>query len=190
MKHTPAKPSPTPQAKRPTAPTIDKHDEKVVALEALLTALTAQHQRLLDLAAQHKAAIAAADVPAMQAVITQQAEAVRKVAELEKTREALITAMGFATPKNARPATLTMIASTLAEPARSRLSGAAHTLRSLIERLAHEQKTVQTAAESVATHLDGIMSQIAQRLSSAGTYARGGNMHRHTPLASSIDIRS
>ncbi len=182
----------------------EKPDEKVVALEGLLTALTVQHEKLLGLAERHKAAIATADVLEMHEVIVEQNEAVQKVAELERARAALVAAMGFAPPASAMktagkqgvsaasapPITLSAIAATLNEPARSRLSGAAMKLRTLIERLGHEQRSIRVAAEAVATHLDAIMGQVAQRLSSSGTYARGGTLDKRGPVASSFDIRS
>ena len=41
----------------------------------------------------------------------------------------------------------------------------------------------------MATHIDGLVRQVAQRLSHAGTYGSGGRVEVKAPVVSGLDVR-
>ena len=41
----------------------------------------------------------------------------------------------------------------------------------------------------MASHIDGLVRQVAQRLSHAGTYGAGGRVEVKAPVVSGLDVR-
>jgi hypothetical protein len=170
-------------------------------LDAVLRQLLAEHERLLALAGEHKAAISAADGRALGLCIGRQNEVVQRIAGLEKQRQVIVSAIvrpGTPAPaKGARPGfsthpepTMAVIAAHAPEPMRTRLAGVASALRDLLNRLHKEHQAVKAAAETLSAHMEGLMRQVCQRLSHAGTYARGGAMGNSVQVVSSMDVCS
>src|SRR5262245_29729046 len=94
-------------------------------LEGLLAALLSEHEGLLGLAGEHRAAIGAADPAALSACVKRQNEAVQKIAELETRRLALAARMGGVEPGPARargaPAAARVIGTIAERPTVTRL---------------------------------------------------------------------
>ena len=65
----------------------------------------------------------------------------------------------------------------------------AKTLRGPIERVRREQSIVREASSSVLSHMRGLMHQLSNRLSHAGTYGAGGKVSAGPVVVSGLDIR-
>ncbi len=175
-------------------------DPEVAELESLLERLLAEHEQLLGLAAAHREAIKKADPLSLGVCVQKQNEVVQRVGELEKKRLALVIRLAErmkplgATSKATdgvpdRP-TVSWIARNLAEPVRTRLVALADRLRDLLARLQREHAALKEASTILASHMDGLMRQLAKRLSHAGTYGRRGIVEAKVQVVSALDLRS
>jgi hypothetical protein len=153
-------------------------------LESLLAELLAAHEDLLALTQDHRAALARADGPAVQACTARHAHIAQRIETLEFTRRRLIHALAPASPS----ATITSVADSFPEPARNRIIEAAAKLRALLLRVQHEVRVLRAATQALVGHMDGLMQQVARVLSTAGTYARSGKIESAHPLPASIDL--
>lgn len=154
-------------------------------LEALLRELAAVQGDLLALAAEHRDAISRADTARMAACGQRQAALLGRGRDAEQRRRMLVEAWA---PKE-RGITLTDLAARVEEPGRARLLALGGQVRSLIERLARENRVVRAATESLMAHMDGIVRQVSRRLSQSGTYSRRGGIDGGVPLAAGLDLR-
>jgi hypothetical protein len=166
-------------------------------LDGVLRLLLAEHETLLALTSQHRAAISAADGHALGACIGRQNEVVQRIASLEKQRQAIVSAIvrpaparPGAFPQPAQDPSLSTVASFAPEPIRMRIIAVAGALRDLLNRLHNEHLAVKVAAETLSAHMEGLMRQVCQRLSHAGTYARGGAVSASVQVVSSMDLRT
>jgi hypothetical protein len=177
-------------------------DPEVAQLEALLEQLLVEHEELLTLAASHRQAIAGADPHTLGACLERQGEVARRVADLEGQRLALVARLADkmrplaalnggkgSEPVPDRP-TVSWIAKSLPEPMRSRLVALAERLRALLARLQREHATLREASAALASHMEGMMRQLAKRLSHAGTYGRRGTVETRVQVVSALDLRT
>jgi hypothetical protein len=68
--------------------------------------------------------------------------------------------------------TITSLAQIMPEPERS--VALAHKLKRVMNELQRERGTVRAATESLLAHMEGLMRQVARKLSHAGTYGPRG----------------
>lgn len=195
----------TPLPPRTPAPVVAASAEpllgeaEVAELESLLEHLLREHEELLTLAGTHRAAIAAADPHSLGTCVQRQAEVARRVEELEQRRMAVMARVGERMKKLAkgkpieavpdRP-TVSWLAKSLAEPVRTRLVALADRLRELLARLQKEHAALREASVALAGHMEGLMRQLANRLSHAGTYGRRGLVESRVQVISALDLRS
>ncbi|HMN40137.1 MAG TPA: flagellar export chaperone FlgN [Phycisphaerales bacterium] len=149
-------------------------------LEATLRLMVSEHERLLVLTGEHKAAIGAADMRRLGVCIGKQNEVVQRIAALERQRQGIVGAIvrmpavqGPARLSQEQP-TFSGVAAQAPEPVRSRLTSVAAALREILHRLHGEHMAVRSAAETLSSHMEGLVRQVCQRMSHAGTYGRGG----------------
>lgn len=154
-------------------------------LESLLRELASVQSELLALASEHRAALARADTEAIARCVERQVALLDRSRIAEQKRRALVEAWA---PRE-RGITLTDLASRVEEPARARLLALGGQVRTLVERLARENRTVRAATESLMAHMDGLVRQVARRLSQSGTYSRRGGIDAGAPLAAGLDLR-
>jgi hypothetical protein len=166
----------------------------VGALERALDALTAQYEQLTDLSRRQREAVRTADAPGIQAVVREQQNALRVIAELDQQRADLAAQLAARVPasKAGGTATVSTIAACLPGRTGDGLRERAARLRSAVETLRREQSVVRAATETVLAHLDGVMRQVTARLAAtgarAGTYGRAGVVAAATTGA--IDMTS
>lgn len=161
-------------------------------LESLLNALLSEQQALLSELKFHREALRKANGAAVQSSVDRQAGALRRIAALEDKRASLVklavASPGFK-PAAGKPAvTLSQLASMVEEPARTRLIALAEQLRSVISDCQREQGTLKAATSSLVAHLEGLMNQVARRLSHAGTYGRRGVVEATSGVVMAIDL--
>lgn len=166
--------------------------ELVASLERVLDGLIAQHTRLTELVAAQRAAVRAADAAAVEAAIRDQHATLRAVAELDQQRADLAEQLAARLPAARAGGRLTVSSIAAALPGRGgeRLRELGAKLRATIETLRREQSVVRAAAETVLAHLDGVMRQVAGRVSAIGgaaaTYGRAGLVA--SPVPAAIDM--
>jgi len=157
----------------------------------LLERLTREHARLLALCERRKHALARADVRGIRAAVIEESEVVQAIASMEREREALVerAAARFGIERDAdRPLTLTAIAATFEEPERARLTGLAAGLRSLIERIRKENAAVREAADSLASHMRGLIQTVEHKLSTSGAYGPSGAVGVGPAVMTAMDV--
>lgn len=184
----PASPPTTPSARtNPASPSLEA---AASALDEVLIALIAEHENLLKIAGRQRAAIAGADPRTMAECLSAQAAAAERISELERRRQAAVEAMALPGPAPRARLTIAQLAAALPEAARARLLAAAERLREVLTRLHREHAAIRSAAESLSSHMEGLMRQVCRRLSHAGTYARTGSIDGHAAVTTALDVRT
>ena len=174
-------------ARRPAAPT----PEQLSQLEAILLDLITLNEQLVTLAAEHRDAIASAKPARIQSCMLQQNDIVQQIAETEKRRLALTADICQAAQQEpAQHTTIATIAQLAPNAIRERLLAVAGRLKDVLLRLRSEQSAIRQAAQSLNTHIEGIMAQISRQLSHAGTYSRTGSVDASVKVVSALDIHS
>jgi hypothetical protein len=167
-------------------------------LREVMRGLLREHEELAALVKEQERAVRSARPAEVQAVTLRQQATLGRIAELETRRATVVSMYAQVRPDLSAP-TLTAIAGTLDEPHRGELSALAHTLRTTIEGVRRSQRVVGVALESLAQHMEGLVRQVAQRLSHAGVYSSRGRVEagaaNHTLIGgglvtSALDIRS
>jgi len=177
-------------------------DPGIAELETLLRELLLEHEQLLTVTGMQKQAISKADTGALATCVHQQNVIVQRVAELEKRRLGLVARLG----ERLRPAhsakigsqsgivpdrpTIAWLAQTFPEPTRGRVVAAADRLRDLLAKLHKEHVSLKEATTTLATHMEGVLRQVAGRLSHAGTYGRRGIVETRVQVVSTLDMKS
>lgn len=154
----------------------------VERLDGLLAQLENEHQLLLGLAQEHKAALAHASVDDLKKITMRTSESLMRVARIEQQRQALIARQGEPID------TLDQLLERFGDDDRARISERRIRLRALIERVRDEQLAVKLASENLANHMRGLMKQVGASLSHTGTYSRGGSVDvGRTQVVSGLD---
>jgi len=152
--------------------------------ESLLASLIDTHEQMVAIALDHRRAISRADPAGVQSCIGQQAVLAAQVAALETKRRALTATLapGLISP------TISSVAQSLPEPARSRILATAARLRDVLLRLQRENSILRTATQSLLAHMDGLIQQVARALSHARLYGPQGRIDTAGPVACGIDL--
>lgn len=151
-------------------------------LDELLAALIGEHETLLELARSHRDALAHADAERLKTVVEQTGQVLQRVHAVETERQRLI-----ARP-DGRPSTMDELLRVVDAADRRRLSDRAGALRTLIENVHKEHEAVRAASEALATHMRGLMQQVAGKLSHAGTYGRRGRVEPVGTVMTGVDL--
>jgi hypothetical protein len=151
-------------------------------LDALLSVLIDEHRTLLTLAHEHRDALGHADARRLQSIVEQTGQVLQRIHTVETERQHLV-----ARP-DGRPNTIDELLEVVDQADRHRLSDRAATLRELIHTVQREHETVRVASEALATHMKGLMQQVASKLSHAGTYGRAGRVTPVGTVVSGVDI--
>lgn len=168
---------------------MDERDALAQALMKTMRELLLEHGSLLELAQRRKAAIAGADAAGLTACIGEEGAAIRRIAELDERRAALAARAVemFGAPDDGRP-TVTWIAVQLGPPHQEGLTKAAQALRDAIRELTRINAVVREAAESLATHVRGVIRAVEQKLSHSGAYGRNGFVEAGAAVVTAMDV--
>ncbi|GEM_PF-373208 len=182
-------------------------------LESLLGAMVCEHETWRGLIDSHRVALKKADGDAVQDAVIQQSRVLQTIADLEEKRRRLVdraiategilgkgsgaiaarpvaAASTSSTAPLARvgPVTLSQIAGSLPEPSRTRLLELAGRLRFLLGDIENQNRTLRMATNSLIVHMEGLMRQVARRLSHSGTYGRKGYVDSVPTVISAVDL--
>jgi len=156
-------------------------NDRTTAADGLIAALADianANTDLATLAREQRKAIAMMATDAVAAIMTDQREAGRRLADAELARREHATALGRALGLPAS-ASLTDMTKALAphDAVRSEsLRHAAVTARHAVLACQREQRVVHAAAAGVVAHLDGLARQVMAKLNHAGLYAASGSL--------------
>ncbi|MBX3385928.1 MAG: flagellar protein FlgN [Phycisphaeraceae bacterium] len=166
---------------------LKERPDPITELDSALRDLVADHEALLNLARAHREAIAKADVSAMHRCLEEQQERLQRIRGHEFRRRAAVVALqGAVTPDSGR---LSALAQRATEPVRSRLVALGDRLRELLNALQIEHEAVRQAAETLSSHMEGLMRQVCRHLSHAGTYGPTAAIDTRTPVVTVLDLR-
>lgn len=150
-------------------------DPQASELEAVLREISAHYATLARCAAGRREAMRRADTPAMARWIDAENLAVQAIADLERRRMNVVEALAARINAPARSQTpVRQLAGALPEPFRTRVLSVAQSLRESMENLAALNETTKRAAETLATHMEGLLRHVAAKMNHAQTYGPRG----------------
>lgn len=158
-------------------------------LPEILEAMVVAHERMLELAAAQRAALAVADADAFSRLAAEHVQVAAAAADLDRQRRALLVSPSRAGETASHAVTLHEAIADLPEGVRVRTLGLVARLKECLLRLRHEQAVVRTAAASMLGHLDGLARHVARALGHAGTYNQRGSVPHAPVIASAIDLK-
>jgi len=174
-----------------SAVVMKQDDAGVLELEALMRELIAEYQVLNELAGKRQDAMRQADTRTLGETIGAENVSVQRVAELERKRLPVVGELAKklqAPPKT--EVTVSWLAQRLSGAAGERLSQLAATLRGLIQSLLKQNEASKRTAETLASHMDGLLKQVAASLNHARTYSPSGLVTAGPRVVSAIDVKS
>lgn len=157
-------------------------------LDAVLRDLVAAHDELLELSRAHRRAISSADAPGLQRCVMRERDVASRVRDLERAGREIVGMIGQRSGD--APRTIREAARMIPGPAGRRVAEAADRLRDKVLELQRENRAVVMAARSMLAHMDGLIRQVGQRLSSDGTYRRHPKSGECEQMVSALDVRS
>jgi len=165
-------------------------------LASVLDEMVSAHEALGEAAREHRAALSSVDADRMDAALGRVQACLQRIAELEHQRSSIVReAVQGDRVLRARdragepPPRLTELAQTLKGEQRDRLVGAAVRLREIAQSARREVASVRSASVSLLRHMEGLVQEIASRVSGAQTYAPPGRgASAPTPQACGIDL--
>jgi hypothetical protein len=160
-------------------PPTPEHPDVTGQTERLLTELLKAYDELSALAREQRGRLSCADGAGVERCAQRQFAVAQRIAALDVQREAL---------GGSRTATLSGLVERAPEQARGRLSELIARLKVLAARVNREYRVVHAATRSLITHMDGIVQQVARRLSRTGTYGRAGRVEPGRTVAGGIDM--
>jgi hypothetical protein len=183
----------TAKASPKTKPPFDRLNPGEIAreIEPVVLELIGVHETLIGALERHREAIGAADPRTIGPLIEEERAHFARIAELDRRAR---LALGHAprTVNGATPASgglrITELADRLGGEDGARLRASAEYLRVLVKRADALRGSVRDASAAMAAHLDGLMRQVAQRLSHAGTYGSAGTVESKASVVSGLDV--
>ncbi len=162
-------------------------------LREILDAMIAAHERWLEAIDAHRGAMAQNDVRRGQACLERQQACMGQVAELEQRRNACVRTLVAGIPALARlersgqEVTMDQLLAHMDGPVRGVLQDRRDRLRGLILEVRRRQETLRLAARALASHMEGLVRQVASRLQRSAVYSPHGTRFAE-PISGGLDI--
>lgn len=170
---------------------VEMNDPLVSELEAVLRGMVVQYEVLSSLSARRLDAMRHAKTRDLSAVIAEESQAIQRVAELEKRRLPVVAHLAVKLGAPAKgEVSVSWIAERLTGSAGERIAGLAARLRELMSGVVKQNETGRRTAETLASHMDGLLRQVAGLLNHARTYGPSGLVSAGARVVSAIDVRS
>ena len=138
----------------------------------------------------HRAAISQADGRGIDAAIARESELLDELIALDDACRRTLgqhTVNGIAT-QTGEGWTLTRLAAAIGGDEGQRIAESSAYLKALTSRADILQKSIREASHAMAAHIDGLVRQVSQRLSHAGTYGAAGRVEAKAPVVSGLDM--
>ncbi|MCC6660358.1 MAG: flagellar export chaperone FlgN [Phycisphaerales bacterium] len=163
----------------PPAHSTPEASELAREAQRLLTELVDAYTALSAVGREQRMCLARADGAGVERCAQRQLVLAQRVAELDHRRQALCG--GRAVPISALVERLPAASS---GPLRELTARA----RELIARVGREYRVVHQATRSLLSHMDGVVQQVARRLSQTGAYGPGGRIDPARAVAGGLDM--
>lgn len=158
-------------------------EQLAAELETLLDELLVQHEKLLEVTLEHRAALAQADRVRMSQCVSKQLAITSSIEQINRRRAALLVAF--------RPGvSLREVQTAIGPAATPRLKELGELLKEVVLRLRREQERLRLASASLASHMQGLIQQIHHSLSHAGVYSTHGRVEAGAMVVSGLDVTS
>lgn len=159
-------------------------------LDNALRDLIGIYERLLTLTERRREAIDKAEPRKLGVCIAEENELVQQIAEVEKRRMVAASRLAEALelPDKSQTTVRAIAARLSGEPA-ERLTRSAATLRVIAERVQRANEIVKAAAETLASHVEGLMRTVQSQLTRATTYEARGRMSMKPTAPAALDLR-
>lgn len=157
-------------------------EETAARVEPVVLDLIDAHETLITALERHRDAITAADPHAIAPLIEEERGLFARLLDLDKRLRA---GLGHTSAGGMR---LSELAEHVPGVDGERLADSAAYLRTLATRAEILRSSVRDASAAMAAHLDGLMRQVAQRLSHAGTYGSAGQVESKASVVSGLDV--
>lgn len=183
--------APRPGAKNAPRATRMDANELATRLDRLLASLQQVQRAILDATRRQRESMRRADHVGVQAANTDQARNTTRLSDLERERVALVRDAEDAglVMRGATPVTLRTLAAACPQDLRAALMKDAQALRTLMEEVSRETSSTRAATLTLLAHVEGVMRQVAGRLSHSGTYSRRGVVEAGASVVSAVDVR-
>lgn len=154
-------------------------DKELAQIESVLRDEIAAHQRLLSLLQRKLAALRRADQKSVTAICQQENQEVQQIADLAKQRMTLAAALTqMVDPAAGEPMRLMELCQRLPEPARGRLLLLRQQLVAQMDQVRADSGVARRAAESLLSHMHGLVQSIGSVVTQVTTYGRTGALPR------------
>lgn len=163
-------------------------DPQAAQLESLLREIGACYEALARCAIDRREAMRRADTQGLARCVQEENRQVQAIAELERRRMIVVEALAarFGAPEKSQTP-VSRLAPLLPEPSRSRLLTLAQGLRELMERVTALNDSTRRAAETLASHMEGLLRHVASKLNHAQVYGPRGVVAPGARVVSAID---
>lgn len=158
-------------------------------LEHTLVALAKEHEKLIELARQHREALRKADSPAIARLADLRNQTNQRIIALDKERARIVAEISKTLGLPSANLTIRSLITQIGGPGAKRLSLLAEKLRQLIESARTEQSALREATAAFAGHLGGMLAQVVQTCNVAKTYNARGKMAQGVAMSTAVDFR-
>lgn len=153
-------------------------------IAAPLASLIDRYESFVKTLETHRAAISKADGRGIDSAISREIELLDELLALDATCRA---ALGHADP-GGTGWTISRLADAIGGEEGKQLAESSAYLKALTSRAEILQRSVREASAAMASHIDGLVRQVSQRLSHSGTYGAAGRVESKAPVVSGLDI--
>jgi hypothetical protein len=147
--------------------------------QQLLTDLVDTYSELSAVGREQRRCLAGADGAGVERCAQRQLALAQRVADLDRRRQSLCG--GPAVP-------ISSLVERLPAASSGPLKELTARARELIARVGQEYRVVHQATRSLLSHMDGVVQQVARRLSQTGAYGPGGRIDPARAVAGGLDM--
>lgn len=175
---------------RPKQTVTEASEQIVESLKRLISL----HDELLEVVKAEREAILHADTQAVRACVECKSMLVERLREIELVRLNAVTALFSSSGdapmsgEQAAEVSLEAITQRFDSPMRAHAIELGRRLSEKVTTLQRQHGVVRLAAESLLSHMQGLMHQVSRKLSHAGTYGRSGTIASHPQVVSGLDM--
>jgi hypothetical protein len=160
-------------------------------LEEIMRGQETGLRQLGERLAEKRSAIAAADLEAITRLCNESHAISRSLAQLETCRLTLVGQLTeHVNPEARAPLTVSEMSTMVTADRGTRLRTLASALRQELDRVTAISAVVREAAESLTSHLAGLVQGLVAALSQSGVYSRRGGVASGHPDRRAIDVKT
>lgn len=171
-------------------PDADKVTNAALRLEATLTGLQRAYDQLEQLGADRLAAVRSADLPQVAKIIAAESEVATTIAKLDTRRAEAAKDLGELLGVVDEQLSASALARRAAGKVGDAVFDAATQLRAVIDRVQKQNARAQIAAQTLASHMQGVLRAAQGKLNHSGAYGSRGVVTPGPAVVSMLDLVS